>query len=71
MGKVSKIFKPKVPKVATDNSAALKQQEVKMVNETNDPDMEKQDNTGGNGTILSSVGSNLLSTGKKKTLLGG
>ena len=71
MGKAKNLFKPAKPKVATDNSAVLKQQEMKMVNETNDPDMEKQDDTGGNGTILSSVDSNLLSTGKKKTLLGG
>lgn len=70
MGKVRKIFKPKIPSVATDNSEALKTQEMKMVNEGNDADIEKKDDAGINGTVLSSVDSNLLSTGKKKTLLG-
>lgn len=71
MGKVGNIFKPKVPKVATDNSATIKEQEVKKVNETNDADVEKADTGFGNGTVLSSVDSNLITTGKKKSLLGG
>lgn len=70
MGKAKNLFKPKTVKVATDNSSVLKEQEVKKVNETNDADVEKVDNNTGNGTVLSTKGANLITTGKKKSLLG-